>query len=97
MVSPAADKVELALNAEDIMITQKGSAPEIGQIIPPYTDEFEYQGLELEGYMEKLTNYELVSVLDIEGKTDISNQFVEFYPNESSVKEIVIDCFYKEK
>ena len=51
----------------------------------------------LEGYMEKLTNYELVSVLDIEGKTDISNQFVEFYPNESSVKEIVIDCFYKEK
>jgi LCP family protein required for cell wall assembly len=51
----------------------------------------------LEGYMEKLTNYELVSVLDIEGKTDISNQFVEFYPNESSVNEIVIDCFYKEK
>lgn len=51
----------------------------------------------LEDYMEKLTNYELVSVLDIEGKTDISNQFVEFYPNESSVKEIVIDCFYKEK
>lgn len=51
----------------------------------------------LEGYMEKLTDYELVSVLDIEGKTDISNQFVEFYPNESSVKEIVIDCFYKEK
>ena len=50
----------------------------------------------LEGYMEKLTNYELVSVLDIEGKTDISNQFVEFYPNESSVKEIVVDCFYKE-
>lgn len=50
----------------------------------------------LEQFMIKLSEYKLDEVLDIEGETTIGEEFVEFYPNEDSVLEIVIDCFYKE-
>ena len=51
----------------------------------------------LETYMKKLSNYNLSSVLDIEGSTDMGEEFLEFYPDEASIKEAVINCFYNEK
>jgi hypothetical protein len=46
--------------------------------------------------MQKLSDYEMVSVLDIEGETVMGEEFLEFYPDKASVKNVVIDCFYKE-
>jgi LCP family protein required for cell wall assembly len=53
-------------------------------------------GNKLENYMQKLSDYEMVSVLDIEGETVMGEEFLEFYPDKASVKNVVIDCFYKE-
>jgi LCP family protein required for cell wall assembly len=51
----------------------------------------------LESYMNKLSEYDLISFLDIDGSTVVGEEFLEFYPNEASVKEVVINCFYTMK
>ena len=51
----------------------------------------------LESYMNKLSEYDLISFLDIDGRTVVGEEFLEFYPNEASVKEVVINCFYTMK
>lgn len=44
-----------------------------------------------------LISYDLEYIKLPEGEIDYSKEFVEFYPNEDSLKEILIDMFYKEK
>lgn len=48
----------------------------------------------LESYLEKIPSYEFVGMSDIEGETKTDGEFVEFYPDEQSIKQTVIDTFY---
>jgi hypothetical protein len=36
-------------------------------------------------------------MLDIEGESVRGEEFMEFYPDEDSLTQVVIECFYKEK
>lgn len=51
----------------------------------------------LESILEKVSGYEFEGILNIEGETKEGERFMEFYPDENSVKDIVIDCFYEIK
>lgn len=45
-------------------------------------------------YAEKFEEYEFLGIREIEGDSRVGEEFMEFYPNEDSVWEIVIDLFY---
>ena len=47
----------------------------------------------LEGYLKKIPQYNFLGITDIEGEFK-TGEFVEFYPDEQSIKQIVIDTFY---
>lgn len=54
-------------------------------------------GNKLESLMQRVSEYELGSILDIDGETIMGDKYLEFYPNENSVKEVVVECFYELK
>lgn len=54
-------------------------------------------GNRLEELLERLAQYELDAILDIEGEDIKGEEFMEFYPDEDSLTQVVIECFYKEK
>lgn len=54
-------------------------------------------GNKLESLMAKISEYELSPMLDITGETAMGAEYLEFYPDESSIREIVIECFYEKK
>ncbi|MBQ7922077.1 MAG: LCP family protein [Clostridia bacterium] len=51
-------------------------------------------GNKLEALLKKVSAYNFDTVLSIDGKNVKGKDYMEFYPDEHSVKEIVIDCFY---
>lgn len=55
----------------------------------------DYSGNRLEGILEKLSEYEYEKTLTIAGESVAGEVFMEFYPDEASKKEAVIDCFYE--
>lgn len=46
---------------------------------------------------EKLDDYEFLGIREIEGESKLGEEFMEFYPDEASIYEIVIDLFYTPK
>ena len=52
---------------------------------------------QLEILAEKFRDYEFLGIKTIEGETQKGAQYVEFYPNEASLKELIISIFYKPK
>ena len=48
-------------------------------------------------FAEKFDEYEFLGIREIEGESTLGEEFIEFYPDEDSVWEIVIELFYKEK
>lgn len=54
-------------------------------------------GNKLTTLLEKIASYEMGEVLDLAGETKMGEQWLEFYPDEESVKDVVVDCFYKVK
>lgn len=52
-------------------------------------------GNKLESLLQKVSVYDLDTILDLRGETIMGEEFLEFYPEENSVKEVVIDCFYE--
>lgn len=44
-------------------------------------------------FAEKFDNYEFLGIRDIKGETKLGEEFVEFYPEEDSVWNLVIDLF----
>jgi LCP family protein required for cell wall assembly len=45
-------------------------------------------------FAEKFEDYEFLGIREIKGETKLGEQFVEFYPDDNSVRDIVIDLFY---
>lgn len=54
-------------------------------------------GNRLEELLTRLSQYELNTILDIDGESIQGEEFMEFYPDEDSLTQVVIECFYKEK
>lgn len=52
---------------------------------------------QLQTLAEKLDAYEFLGIQGIEGTSVMGERFMEFHPDESAVKEMVIDLFYKPK
>lgn len=52
-------------------------------------------GNKLEALLQRLSAYEIHEILDIDGETLMGEKFLEFYADEGSVKDVVIDCFYE--
>jgi parvulin-like peptidyl-prolyl isomerase len=48
-------------------------------------------------FAEKFDDYEFLGIREIEGESKLGDEFVEFYPDEESVWNIVIDMFYTPK
>lgn len=48
-------------------------------------------------FAEKFDDYEFLGSKEIKGETKLGEEFVEFYPDEDSIEEIVIDLFYTPK
>ncbi len=48
-------------------------------------------------FAEKFDDYEFLGIRDIEGQTKQGEEFIEFYPDEDSVWNTVIDLFYEPK
>ena len=48
----------------------------------------------LETYFGKIQNYKFNKILDFEGETKKGETFMEFYPDEESIKQNVINLFY---
>ena len=46
---------------------------------------------------EKFDTYEFLGLTDIAGETKLGEEFVEFYPNEDALWEMVINLFYTPK
>lgn len=50
----------------------------------------------LNEYMERFKDYTFTGIRNIDGETKLGEKYMEFYPDESSVMNVVIDCFYNE-
>ncbi|MBE6622780.1 MAG: hypothetical protein E7621_01100 [Ruminococcaceae bacterium] len=55
---------------------------------------FDSSNSRMKKYAEKFDEYEFLGIKNIEGETEIGEEFIEFYPDEESLKEIVIDLLY---
>lgn len=51
----------------------------------------------LKEFVEKFDEYEFLGIREIEGESKVGEKFMEFYPSEDSVNEIVFDLFYTVK
>ncbi|MBE7064577.1 MAG: LytR family transcriptional regulator [Ruminococcaceae bacterium] len=52
---------------------------------------------QLQEITEKLSTYEFKGIRYIDGENKVGTEWVEFYPDEDSVKELVVDLFYEPK
>ncbi|MBR7132406.1 MAG: LCP family protein [Clostridia bacterium] len=52
---------------------------------------------QLQEIAKKFTTYEFNEISSIEGESVMGEKFIEFYPDEASLKKIVVDLFYKPK
>lgn len=51
----------------------------------------------LESMMSHFAEHQLDAIYSIEGETVAGAEFAEFYPDEASLRQVVIDCFYQPK
>lgn len=52
---------------------------------------------QLQELAKKVNEYEFLGIKDIEGESKKGEKYMEFYPEKSSIDEIVVDLFYTEK
>lgn len=50
---------------------------------------------QLENLFGKISSYKFNGIRDIEGKSQEGEEFIEFYPDETSLKNLVVELFYK--
>lgn len=54
-------------------------------------------GNKLEILFNRIARYQPGGILEIAGESKMGDQFLEFHPDENSIVQIVIDCFYRER
>lgn len=50
----------------------------------------------LQELLNKFSSYEFTETLELKGESKIGEKFMEFYPDEDSIKEVVVRAFYQE-
>ena len=50
---------------------------------------------QLENVFKKISSYKFNGIKNIEGKSQKGEEFIEFYPDEASLKSVVVELFYK--
>lgn len=58
---------------------------------------FDSSNKKMQKFAENFKEYEFLGIKDLEGEFKTGEEFMEFYPNEKSIKEVVLDLFYTEK
>lgn len=53
--------------------------------------------IQLQEQLNKMTEYEFDGIRTIEGESIVGEQYMEFYPDDKSIMELVIDLFYEPK
>lgn len=51
----------------------------------------------MQKFVEKFDEYEFLGIRELEGTTEIGEEFAEFYPDEASLRKLVIELFYTPK
>ena len=51
----------------------------------------------MQQFAEKFGAYEFLGIREMEGESKVGAEFMEFYPDEDFVWELVIDLFYRPK
>ena len=51
----------------------------------------------MQKFMEKFDDYEFLGIKELEGKSELGEEFVEFYADETAARRMVIDLFYQPK
>ena len=59
--------------------------------------EYDTTDYRLKQFAEKFDSYEFTGIRTIEGKSVAGEEFMEFYPDETSIWQIVLDLFYVPK
>lgn len=57
----------------------------------------DYTGTRMQELAEKLSGYQFLGIYELEGNNTRGEKYMEFYPDESSIKEMVIELFYEIK
>ena len=52
---------------------------------------------QLQELARKFNQYEFKGILSIDGESKLGEEFIEFYPDEDSIKDIVVSLFYEPK
>ena len=52
---------------------------------------------QLQTLANKFNTYEFVGIKDIQGETKLGDEYIEFYPDEKSLKDITVELFYELK
>ena len=52
---------------------------------------------QMQALAEKFGEYEFMGIEDIDGESVLGKEFIEFYPNEETIKDLVIQLFYEPK
>ena len=50
---------------------------------------------QLQTLADKFNKYEFKGIESLKGESHIGDEFIEFYPDENSLKSIVIELFYE--
>ncbi len=51
---------------------------------------------QMQELLDKFSSYEFLETLELEGENKVGEKFMEFYPSEDSITEIVVKAFYRE-
>lgn len=68
----------------------------LAEKLNPYV-EFNSTEFQLNEYANKFNQYTYCGIKEIKGTTKIGEEFMEFYPDNDSLKEIVLDLFYEKQ
>ena len=52
---------------------------------------------QLQELIKKFSEYKFNGIQEIEGNSELRDKFIEFYPEEDSLTEIIVECFFEEK
>lgn len=84
------DKTRICIDNDDAFIVN--AAVQLADYIVS-----DYTGTGLQDLAEQLVTYQLVEICELEGEIVQGENHMEFYPDESSVKETVVKLFYELK
>lgn len=81
---------------EKMLSSQRSNEDFMAQIVTSLSDYLVYDSSDqkMKELAEKFDEYEFLGIREIEGETKLGEEFMEFYPDEDSLKAIVVELFY---